>query len=251
MKAIKWIMFCGAVVFATDQLNAEPITVARVNGSGNLAANTIFSSGALDGSIVQLNSASWNALSVADIAATYDAVLFGWFGEASANADWDTVFRPLLEAGVGIIFEAPANVSQLAPAIIGSGFETTGSGITVSATIDGLTDGITGSFVNNHMRFTSYESWLTPFLMQGTNVIGLAGEYGTNGGRIVLTGPDQDFHGFPGNNQYNLLINELRWVTSGEEVPEPSTMALWGLGTLGFGAFARRRQRKQQLAQKA
>ena len=37
------------------------------------------------------------------------------------------------------------------------------------------------------------------------------------GGRIVLTGPDQDFHawkfgGVTDLNQYNLLVNEILWA---------------------------------------
>ena len=30
----------------------------------------------------------------------------------------------------------------------------------------------------------------------------------------VLTGPDQDFHAHLGHNQFHLLINEIKWVTS-------------------------------------
>jgi hypothetical protein len=57
--------------------------------------------------------------------------------------------------------------------------------------------------------------------------VGLYGEFGS--GRIVLTGPDQDFHSHRGStsefekNQYRLLLNTIRWVS--KRVPAGSTGA--------------------------
>jgi hypothetical protein len=50
-------------------------------------------------------------------------------------------------------------------------------------------------------------------------VVGLYGEF-SGGGRMVLSGPDNNFHGVRnegafrrGRNQYKLLLNALRWVS--------------------------------------
>jgi hypothetical protein len=51
--------------------------------------------------------------------------------------------------------------------------------------------------------------------------LGLYGKFGTKGGRIVLTGLDNDFHGVSNGpseqqnqrqNHYKLLFNEICWV---------------------------------------
>ncbi len=80
-----------------------------------------------------------------------------------------------------------------------------------------MTDGVGNAFVNNHIRFTSWGSEFSPFLMIGSSFVGLYAEF-SGGGRIVLTGPDQDFHawkfgGGASANQYILLVNELLWVS--------------------------------------
>jgi hypothetical protein len=129
----------------------------------------------------------------------------------------------------------------------------------------GITDGILDEaecinnanracFNNSHIWFKSWPSYLSPFMRTtgqrqiselegggsfadpacrgepaagpgGLEVVGLYGEF-PGGGRIILNGPDVDFHAnrndtFEGGafrrnrNMYNLLVNEIRWVTSG------------------------------------
>ena len=246
---------CGA------QYASAAITVARIRGGGYRAANTVFSSGDLDGSITNLSIADFNSMTPAQLASTYDVLLFGWTGGdvSSINADWNTRLLPYLNAGGGVIFEQPDNLSDLLPAVAASeeNFKSGSAIYDVSAAVPGLTDGISNLFFNSHIVFTAWSSELQPFLTAEKGgvsyVVGLYGEIGNNGGRIVLTGPDQDLHGVRGGagsagNQYNLLVNELRWVSSGvaanQAIPEPSTL-FSVVGLLSTAAlFSLRRRRR-------
>ena len=229
------------------------ITVARIGGEGNREADKVFSSGDLAGSITNLSIATFNSMTPSELASSYDVLLFGWTTSGlGINADWNTRLLPYLNAGGGVIFEQPNDLSDLSPAVAGSPISGS-SDVQVSANVPGLTDGISDSFVNWHIVFTAWSSELQPFLKSGSSVVGLYGEIGTKGGRIVLTGPDQDYHAVRGGggakgNQYQLLVNELRWVSSGvaasQAVPEPSTLFSVA-GLLGAVAlFSSRRRRR-------
>ena len=83
---------------------------------------------------------------------------------------------------------------------------------------------------NNHIDFST--AGLTPFLRQVDSVgahVEILGRYGdlngttVQGGRVVFTGPDHNFHGYnyetPDNadeqarlNQYELLFQEIDWL---------------------------------------
>lgn len=241
-----------AVISTTPAFGS--ITGLRIDGSnsGNEAANDIFAlgsgGGGLDGSISNISAAAFNALTPAQLAASYDFLLFNWNGTPGINADWTTRILPYLELGGGVIYDGqPTNIGDLAPGISGNTNSVSGP-YTVTTSISGLTDGISGSFVNHHLEFTSWHANFTPFLEDSNgDVVGLAGEFGTQGGRMVATGPDQDYHASPGSNQFAFLINELEWVTSGTPedgaVPEPTSLLVWSLlGTLGLATGYRRRR---------
>jgi VCBS repeat-containing protein len=187
--------------------------------SGNQAANQICASGDLNCNVDRLDAATYNALSPADLAATYDVLIFTWASSSTVNADWATRIRPYLELGGGVIFEDNVNVGELAPAI--SGTAAGGGTSNVIAMVPGLTDGITNQFANNHITFSSWQAGFEPFLELASGSNPITGVYGgLAGGCMVATGPDQDFHanrGGPGfeSNQYNLLINEIEWVAAG------------------------------------
>ncbi len=151
-----------------------------------------------------------------------------WDSDPSLNVDWNDRLLPYLKLGGGVMYEDPNNVGDLT-AVIGTSIVDNGGesaiGITVTAAVPGLTDGITDFYDNNHIRFTSFSTWspaLSPFLAftSGDNrgaVVGLYGRFGA--GCIVLTGPDQDYHAVrlgsaAEGNQYNLLENEIRFVRS-------------------------------------
>ena len=77
-------------------------------------------------------------------------------------------------------------------------------------------------FVNKHIIFDLFNSdvGLTSFLSENGDVVGLYGQFG---GRIALTGLDNNFHGSltagsldpEGDekiNHYNLLFDEINWL---------------------------------------
>jgi hypothetical protein len=181
---------------------------------GELAADTLFSSGDLTGSIDRsLTAEQFNALSPAQLRAAYDVLLITWNSPEALNLDWNTRLLPFLNAGGNVIYEDPNNLSDLAPAVSGKALTT--SGFVEVAPVPTLADGITGDFGNSHIRFRSWDSSLSAFLTAGKSALGLYGQF--DDGRIVLTGTDQDYDGVRNSsdpaaaNSYNLLLDEVRW----------------------------------------
>ena len=200
-------------VFNLSSFSHSINVVGVGSNSGNASAAQIFSSGDLTGTFSTIGFAAFNALSVEDLRAAYDVLIFTWVSTNAINADWNTRLLPYMALGGGIVFEDPGNIGDLAPGVSASGLG--GGSSTVTAVVPGLTDGIVSSFVNNHIRFNAWDPALSPFLQLGSAVTGLWGQFGS--GCIVLTGPDQHFHGFrgagnPAGNQYNLLLNEVDFV---------------------------------------
>jgi hypothetical protein len=197
--------------------SAHTIDIAGVGAnSGFAAAAQICASGDLVCTFTPVSAAAFNALSPAQLRAAYDVLIFTWISSATINADWNTRLLPYMALGGGVIFEDPGNLPDLAPGITAFNFDTGSTGMAISAVVPGLTDGINNSFVNNHIGFSAWDPALSPFIMLFTRVVGLYGQF--SGGCIVATGPDQHFHGFRGaggaaGNQYNLLLNEVRWVS--------------------------------------
>ena len=146
--------------------------------------------------MTRMTEAAFNALTPAQVAVGYDVVIITWNSNPGLDVDWNTRLVPMMAAGVGVIYDGDYNTADLAPGVIASTTETGGGGIVVSAAVPGLTDGIANSFINNHISFSSWDPALSPFLSNGGRTVGLYGSIGA--GCIVLTGPDQDFHGFRG-----------------------------------------------------
>ena len=240
-----------ASAFANVKVSGEdvrtgPIKVGAIGAnSGNRAANRIFTDGDLTGTIERLDATTFNAIATADLRARFDVIIVTWASSSSLNVDWATRLRPFIEAGGGVIYEDPNNLADIAAIVPGALVEPGGYPIRriSGVNVPGLTDGINDSYANNHIGFKTWDSALKPFLEADdvydctgatctlkTMVVGLYGAYGA--GRIVLTGPDQDFHahksGTTMDNQYKLLINEIRWVskrapTAGQTGARPLT----------------------------
>lgn len=189
------------------------IRMAGVGGNfGNRAANAVFSSGDLSGSIARISEATFNSMSVPDLRAAYDVILFTWASSSTLNANWNTRLLPYLQLGGGVIWEDDGNLSDLAAAI--TAVNVNAGGPWTVAPVPGLSDGISGAFANTHIRFGSWTAPLLPYITSSGGTEGLYGEF-SGGGRIVLHGPDHDYHSARPSNQYNLLVNEIRWVTAG------------------------------------
>ena len=211
---------------------AQPCVAGVGANSGNFAADAAFSSGDLDGAICRISEATFNGFVPSELRDLFPALIITWDSDPSLNVDWVTRLEPYLQLGGGVLFEDPNNIADLADVIGVSGTSNGGEfgTFSVTATVTGLTDGINGSFENNHIRFGSWPSALAPFLSfspdgESTFTVGLYGTIGT--GCIVLTGPDQDFHGLRASsdpeeiNQYNLLLNEIRFVQGGGNCVAP------------------------------
>ena len=209
-------------------LRTGPIRIVGVGyNGGDEAAHEVVSDGHIEGSVARISHSIFNAMSVADLIATYDVLIITWLTSSLLDFDWDTRARPFLEAGGGIMYEDPNNMSDLA-AIVSEPSSCSSSGFQdITVDVPGLTDGVSSatdlgssSLINNHICFADWADWLSPFLEIPASAGGpyTTGLYGTWGaGRIVFTGPDQDFHAESDGstserNQFQLLINVLKWV---------------------------------------
>lgn len=203
---------------------AQPCVAGVGANDNNQAANDAFSSGDLDGAICRISEATFNGFAPSELRALFPALIITWNSDPSLNVDWTTRLLPYLQLGGGVIYEDPNNVADLA-AIVGVSHTSNGGDIgtfTVGPAVPGLTDAVTNEFENNHIEFSSWPLSMASFLRFSSDggvtnpTVGLYGKVGT-AGCIVLTGPDQDFHGLKGGagfqgNQYQLLLNELKFV---------------------------------------
>ena len=196
---------------SAELLEACFIRVAAVGANfGNRAADQIFASGDLRGSIARISASASNALSPAALRANYDVLLFTWATDPSLNADWATRLKPFLDLGGGVVFEDDVNVLDLA-AVVTRGTPSY-AGAQTFLSVPGLTDGLVPPVTGEHFVLTAWDStYFAPFLVRGSQTLGLYGAVPA-GGRIVITGPDPDYHGSRANNDYRMLLNEIRWV---------------------------------------
>lgn len=169
----------------------EPMLAANIAAiGGNLggrAADAIVANNHFDGTVNRISASTFNSLSVTDLKANYDVLLFTWNSSSAVNADWTTRIKPYLELGGDVIFEDDVNIADLSSVItVGPS-----AGTRSFVPVPGLTDGINPATVTpEHFRMSSWDSSVfSPFFMSGTSALGLYGEVGSNGGRIVVTGP--------------------------------------------------------------
>lgn len=214
MNKLKTAIMAGLMLTAVgvSQAKADTIKVLTVGPNyGSLAAQAICAGAYLDCTVTHVTEATFNTYSVANMAA-YDVILTQWASASSLNIAWTGRIQDYVAGGGGFILDGDYNVPDLSPLVTGGTSEGYGS-YAIVASEPGLTDGITGSFSNHHVAFSSWDaSILTPFITIGSTTVGLYGSYQC--GRIVLTGPDQDYHGYGGNNQFKLLINEIAWAAA-------------------------------------
>ena len=245
--------FLGLAAFALFVLLSLPtwasgIRVAGIgNNAGNQGVNDIFANGDLSGTINRsLTTAQFNAMSVADLRNQYDVLLVTWYSDENLDLDWTTRLLPYMQMGGGIIWEDSLNIADLMPGVSAiRSCVSDGSGVLdpVIIPVAGLTDGVVNQFDPRcHILFNSWDSDINPFMVSAGYTLGVYGEF--SNGRIVL-GLDNDFHADlsdpQGINHYQLLVNELSWVTSASAVPVPASVWLFVSGLLGLARCVRRR----------
>jgi hypothetical protein len=189
------------------------------------------------------------------LCAAYDVLIFEWNSTNMSNLTWLSLVD-YMECGGGIIFEDTTNVTDLSPDVTIEEInvhDRRKSPLTIAFDEDcvssdpgidiNLCSGLPDVFdvINNHIVFDDGHQlpdplsnpFLMPFLrLPSSNndgaILGLYGEFrgGENApGRIVLTGPDNSYHGSeldpPDDtdpksiaklNQYLLLFHEIDWL---------------------------------------
>jgi len=191
-----------------------------------------------------------------ELCAAYDVLIFQWKSPGIKNLTWQSLVN-YMACGGGVVFEDPSNVDALeefdengdnigvattniyirsnSTPPITIAFDSGCSAAFPALTLCGpwLSPDITNVFnvENNHMEFAitqdSEEPKLFPFLrlLPDEQIIGLYGKH-SGGGRIVITGPDNSFHGNDSlwvydplkeahYNQYHLLSREIDWLLLG------------------------------------
>ena len=88
------------------------------DGSQSLASSNLnyYASQHAGASVVGLNNTTFASLSTAQLAAAYDVLVMPWNISSTANFDWATVINPYLQAGGGVLWEDPNNISDLSGA---------------------------------------------------------------------------------------------------------------------------------------
>lgn len=215
----------GLAISVSSFANAGLLNVLYTDSSlGNADANAIVA--AQGGTATEISSTGFNTLSSAELGA-YDLLVVGWHGDGTFNFDWETVLLPFIQAGGGLIFEAPASIGDLT---------NTGFVITEQNSSNNLAayDGFFGdaAFINTHMAITDLSSDWDCHLDNSFGNCNLAtASFGS--GRAIIGGYDSFFHE-AGTSDY--IINQANWVTSGTAVPEPSTLAIFALGIMGLAS---------------
>jgi len=174
-------------------------------------------------------------LDAQDLCDAYHVLIFNWGSPTIKDLNWQQLIDYMNCFG-GIIFEDQNNVEALAPDVSTIEIDRHGGGqsplsltfVSVPILTDGFDDpnDPTADFANQHIIFaepnpdTNTNVGLTSFLSLtngGGDVVGLYGEFGN--GRIVLTGPDNNYHGLLNSindeikaNHTDLLFNEINWV---------------------------------------
>lgn len=208
--------------------------------AGHQAFNQVFSSGDRAGSIARISNAAFdaifagqptNASKAAVLKAQYDVLMFTWASPFDANITWGLITAYLNTGGSVFVDGDFANIGNFydgtSASVNGvSAGTTSGCNYTIvtPAPFPVLVgNGVTGCFANDHLRVNSFPSWMQAYIKVGSLNLAVAGIYPLgNQGRLIVQGPDQDFHAYRGSsnaterNQYQFILNQMDFLTANQ-----------------------------------
>ena len=221
-------------------MSSTSIRMAGIgSNAGNQAFNQVFSSGDRPGSIDRISNAQFDAIFTSQatysdkanvLKAKYDVLMFTWSSPNDPNINWPLV-TAYLNAGGSVFLDGDYNnVTNLydgtSSSVVGihdDGSSNCGYTIVSPAPFPALVaNGINGCFVNNHLSISSFPSWMAAYITVGAKSLAVAGIYPNgNHGRLIVQGPDQDFHadrgaGGTAGNQYQIILNQLDFMSANQ-----------------------------------
>lgn len=221
---------CLSVLVAAPALASGPLNILTVgaNAGHRATENRVpFDPSPFGGydhlgsTVDHVSHTTFNTMSTGDLA-VYDVVLTQWATSGALNLSSAAVIAYVAGGGSLFLDGDYANYNDLGWVGITGALSYCSGPWTLDASAvpggDVLEDSLptVPNLVNCHGQFPNYDaSVFTPFMWDWYgNVAALAGLYGS--GRIIVTGPDQDYHATPSwTQQYQLLLNELEWTGNG------------------------------------
>lgn len=203
--------------------------MAGIGGNfGNQEFNVLFASNDRPGTISRITEAQFNTLAAGGasaLRAQYDVLLFTWASDPGLNASWSLI-EGYLALGGSVFWEDDVNVGDLSAGIgaVGPAGTTGGCAYTLvnpAPYPELVANGVTGCFANDHLYLTSWPSWMHPYITASGRTLAIAGIHPTGGGRLIIQGPDQDFHAVRGDagiagNQYQFMLNQMDFLTANQ-----------------------------------
>jgi hypothetical protein len=223
-------------------ISTSSIRMAGIGANaGNQAFNQVFANSDRLGSITRITNATFDAIfasaptdaaRAALLKAQYDVLMFTWASPHDANITWGLITEFLNLGGSVFVDGDYNNVGNLSPTLVGA--ENEGSSgcsyVLVSpAPFPSLVaNGVNGCFVNNHLSVSSWPSWMDVYIKaaDNTTAMAVAGIYPSgNHGRLIVQGPDMDYHAYRGassypwgggteGNQYQVCLNQLDFLSA-------------------------------------
>lgn len=209
--------------------------------AGNRSFDQVFAYGDRPGSIDRISNEQFdaifagqptNAARAAALKAKYDVLMFTWASPDDPNITWDLIKEYLNTGGSVFVDGDYNNVDNLYDGTASSvrGFADATSGgcgytiVTPAPFPTLVANGVTGCFANDHLSVLSFPSWMQAYIKVGSKNLAVAGIYPSgNHGRLIVQGPDQDYHSDrndpPGSierNQYQFILNQLDFLTANQ-----------------------------------